>query len=210
MTKIKLCGLTRPIDIQMANLHRPEYIGFVFAPKSRRCISPEQAARLKELLHPNILAVGVFVNEEVQRVAELLEGGVIDLAQLHGCEDEAYILQLRQFSGKKIIKAFQIGSARDVITARLSSADFVLFDSGAGGTGKAFDRKVIQNVKRPYFLAGGLSPANVREIVEELKPFAVDVSSNIETDGCKDEYKVKAFIRAVRNTKERKCSDDKR
>jgi phosphoribosylanthranilate isomerase len=200
MTKIKLCGLTRPIDIQMANLYYPDYIGFVFAPKSRRCILPEQAARLKKNLHPKVLAVGVFVNEDVKHVANLLESGVIDLAQLHGSEDEAYIRQLRKISEKKIIKAFQIISARDVEAATQSTADYVLFDSGAGGTGTTFDRKLVQNVKRPYFLAGGLSPTNVREAVENLRPFAVDVSSNIETDGFKDEKKIKAFIRAVRNT----------
>lgn len=197
MTKIKLCGLSRPCDIQTANELMPEYIGFVFAPKSKRYIDPQQAARLKELLSPDIRAVGVFVDEAPDTVAALLNSGVIDIAQLHGSEDEAYIQRLRQRTDQPIIKAFQIKSRHDLAKAKACTADHILLDSGAG-TGNVFDWSVLRDVKRPYFLAGGLSPDNVGDAVRLLHPYAVDVSSGIETDGRKDEEKAAAFIAAVR------------
>ena len=197
MTKIKLCGLSRPCDIQTANELMPEYIGFVFAPKSKRYIDPQQAAQLKELLSPDIRAVGVFVDEAPDTVAALLNNGIIEIAQLHGSEDEAYIQRLRQRTDQPIIKAFQIKSRHDLAKAKACTADHILLDSGAG-TGNVFDWSVLQDVKRPYFLAGGLSPDNVGDAVRLLHPYAVDVSSGIETDGRKDEEKAAAFIAAVR------------
>ena len=197
MTKIKLCGLSRPCDIQTANELMPEYIGFVFAPKSKRYIDPQQAARLKELLSSDIRAVGVFVDEAPDTVAALLNSGIIDIAQLHGGEDEAYIQRLRQRTDQPIIKAFQIKTCHDLAEAEVCTADHILLDSGAG-TGNVFDWSVLQDVKRPYFLAGGLSPDNVGDAVRLLHPYAVDVSSGIETDGRKDEEKAAAFIAAVR------------
>ena len=197
MTKIKLCGLSRPCDIQTANELMPEYIGFVFAPKSKRYIDPQQAARLKELLSPDIRAVGVFVDEAPDTVAALLNSGVIDIAQLHGSEDEAYIQRLRQRTDQPIIKAFQIKSRHDLNEAEACTADPILLASGAG-TGYVFAWSVLKNAKRPYFLAGGLSPDNVGDAVRLLHPYAVDVSSGIETDGRKDEEKAAAFIAAVR------------
>ena len=197
MTRIKLCGLSRPCDIQTANELMPEYIGFVFAPKSKRYIDPQKAAGLKELLSSDIQAVGVFVDEAPDTVAALLNSGVIDIAQLHGGEDEAYIQRLRQRTDKPIIKAFQIKSRHDLAEAKACTADHILLDSGAG-TGNVFDWSILQDVKRPYFLAGGLSPDNVGDAVRLLHPYAVDVSSGIETDGCKDKEKAVAFIDAVR------------
>ena len=197
MTKIKLCGLSRPCDIQTANELMPEYIGFVFAPKSKRYVDPQKAARLKELLSSDIRAVGVFVDEAPDTVAALLNSGVIDIAQLHGSEDEAYIQRLRQRTDQPIIKAFQIKSRHDLAKATACTADHILLDSGAG-TGNVFDWSVLRDVNRPYFLAGGLSPDNVGDAVRLLHPYAVDVSSGIETDGRKDEEKAAAFIAAVR------------
>ena len=197
MTKIKLCGLSRPCDIQTANELMPEYIGFVFAPKSKRYIDPQKAALLKELLSSDIRTVGVFVDEAPDTVAALLNSGVIDIAQLHGSEDEAYIQRLRQRTDQPIIKAFQIKSRHDLAEAKACTADHILLDSGAG-TGNVFDWSVLRDVKRPYFLAGGLSPDNVGDAVRLLHPYAVDVSSGIETDGRKDEEKAAAFIAAVR------------
>ena len=197
MTKIKLCGLSRPCDILTANELMPEYIGFVFAPKSKRYIDPQKAALLKELLSSDIRAVGVFVDEAPDTVAALLNSGVIDIAQLHGGEDEAYIQRLRQLTDQPIIKAYQIKSRHDLAEAKTCTADHILLDSGAG-TGNVFDWSVLQDVKRPYFLAGGLSPDNVGDAVRLLHPYAVDVSSGIETDGRKDEEKAAAFIAAVR------------
>ncbi len=196
MTRIKLCGITRPCEIQMANVWKPEYIGFVFAPKSRRYVPHEAAAELKRMLAPGIQAVGVFVNERVETVAELLEQNIIDLAQIHGNEDEAYIRQLRALTGRPVIRAFCVAAGQDTTDIERCTADYVLLDSGAG-TGTVFDWKLIQGIRRPYFLAGGLTPGNVGRAVDTLHPFAVDVSSGIETDGVKDAAKIAAFIAAV-------------
>ena len=201
MTKIKLCGLSRSCDIEAANELKPEYIGIVFAPKSKRYVTPEKAKELKQLLDPEIKAVGVFVNEKPERVACLLKNGVIDIAQLHGSENEDYISRVRSLTDKPIIKAFRIETAKDIADIERCSADYVLLDSGAG-TGIKFDWNLIQNIKRPYFLAGGLSPDNAGDAVTMLHPFAVDVSSGIETDGVKDKIKMAAFVAAVRKEEE--------
>jgi len=200
MTKIKLCGLTRPCDIERANDLRPDYIGFVFAQKSRRYTSPVDARALREKLHPDIRAVGVFVNEAPEAVASLLNDGIIDIAQLHGGEDADYIKALRKLTDRPLIKAFRIDSAADLDRARRSTADHVLLDNGAGGTGTAFDWSVLKDFDRPFFLAGGLGPDNVARAIKVVHPFAVDVSSGIETDGVKDFIKMTAFVNAVRNT----------
>lgn len=197
MTRIKLCGLSRLQEIQEANRLMPQYIGFVFAPKSRRYIEPQKARKLKKHLHPAIKAVGVFVNEEPKVVAEFLNSDVIDMAQLHGNEDESYICRLRAYTNKPLIQAFSIKTRQDAEAAEKSSAEYVLLDSGAG-TGVPFDWKLIHGVKRPYFLAGGLGVQNVEEAVRVLKPYAVDVSSGIETDGQKDRGKMADFVAAVR------------
>jgi len=197
MTKIKLCGLSRPCDIEVANTLKPEYIGFVFASKSRRYVSPEKAVQLKQMLSKDIQAVGVFVNESVETVARLLDKNVIDIAQLHGEEDDNYIKNLRTLTDKPIIKAFRIRNDKDIIDAQNSTADYILLDSGAG-TGTVFDWELIRNIRRIYFLAGGLGINNIRKAIDELHPFAVDVSSGIETNGVKDKEKMAEFIAAVR------------
>lgn len=198
MTKIKLCGLKRPQDIQAANELLPAYIGFVFAPKSRRYVHPDRAEELRRMLNPGIIPVGVFVNETPETVAALLDRGIIDIAQLHGKEDAAYIRRLRQLNKKPLIQAFRVDTPADVAAAQASPADYVLLDSGAGGTGTCFDWSLLQDIQRPYFLAGGLTPENVGGAVATLHPYAVDVSSGIETDGAKDKEKMTQFVRAVR------------
>lgn len=197
MTEIKLCGLTRPEDIAAANALEPDFVGFVFAPKSRRCVTAEQAKALRNHLLPSIQAVGVFVDEEPERVAALLEAGIIDLAQLHGREDEGYLERLRALTEKPILQVFQIKTAEDLMRAQSSSADYILLDSGAG-TGATFDWGLLTSVRRPYFLAGGLGPDNVVQAVRTLHPWGVDVSSGIETRGVKDFHKMAAFVAAVR------------
>lgn len=197
MTKIKLCGLTHPKDIQAANALKPEFVGFVFAPNSKRYVSPQQAWELKALLFPQIRAVGVFVNEEIESVAELLNSGVIDLAQLHGNEEDGYIQKLQAHTGKPILQAFRIASAQDVQRAEHSTADHILLDAGAG-TGTVFDWDLLRQIQRPYFLAGGLGPDNVERALELLHPYGVDVSSGIETNGSKNPEKMAAFVAAVR------------
>ena len=202
MTKIKLCGLSRPCDIEAANELKPDYIGFVFAPKSKRYVTPEKAMELKQMLLPEIQSVGVFVNEKPETVVKLLQDGTIDIAQLHGAEDEDYITRLRQLTDKPIIKACRIETTYDIENAEQSTADYILLDSGAG-TGTVFDWKLIQNIKRPYFLAGGLSPDNAADAINTLHTYAVDVSSGIETNGLKDKTKMAAFVAAVRKEEEK-------
>lgn len=197
MTKIKLCGLTRPCDIEYVNELLPEYIGFVFAPKSRRYISPEKAEVLREHLDDRITPVGVFVDEKIEIIADLIKRKIIDIVQLHGNESEQYIEDLRRVIDCPVIKAFRIESEADIVSANNSSADYVLLDSG-GGTGKVFDHSLLKDIARPYFLAGGLTPENVETAIKQLAPFAVDASSSLETDGFKDKIKMTAFVNAVR------------
>ena len=197
MTRIKMCGLRRPEDIEAAGELLPEYIGFVFFPGSKRYVAPETARTLKAGLNPGIRTVGVFVDAKPETVAKLLSDGTIDMAQLHGSEDEAYLADLRKRTDKPLIRAFRVRGTEDALRAQASSADEILLDAGAGD-GKTFDWSWLRQVKRPYFLAGGLTPENAGRAVRELKPYAVDVSSGIETGGFKDIVKMRAFVRAVR------------
>ena len=202
MTKIKLCGLTRPEDIAAANALKPEYIGFVFAPKSRRAVSREKAAELRAQLSPEIQTVGIFVNEAPETVARLLNEDFLDIAQLHGQEDAAYIARLRSLTSKPLWQAFRVEDAASLAAAARGTADMVLLDSGAGGTGTVFNWKLLQGFPRPYILAGGLDADNAADAVSRLHPDVVDVSSGIETAGRKDPAKMAAFVAAVREQDE--------
>jgi len=197
MTRIKFCGLRTIEDVVAANKILPEYVGFVFAPKSKRYVTPETAEQLRDALSKKIQAVGVFVNEKISTVADLLNAGTIDAAQLHGNETDDDIKNLRGLTNKTIIKAFQIKTADDLNVAQKSLADFILLDAGAGD-GKTFDWQLLKNFRREYFLAGGLTVDNVSDAIKILNPFAVDVSSGIETDGLKDFNKMATFADAVR------------
>lgn len=201
MTRIKFCGLTRKCDIEAVNELGPEYIGFVFWPRSKRVVTREQASELKAMLDPSIKAVGVFVDEDIEVVKSLLNDDIIDIAQLHGSEDGTYINDLKMSTGKPVIKAFKIRSEDDGRQAEESPADMVLLDSGMG-TGKTFNWEIIKGVKRPFFLAGGLAPDNAAEAIRELHPYALDVSSGIETEGIKDTKKMTDFYEAVRKEDE--------
>ncbi len=197
MTKIKMCGLSRHCDIDYANEIMPEYIGFVFARKSKRYVSPEKAFELRQNLDKNIIPVGVFVDSDINFVAELVNKEIIDIVQLHGSEDDNYIESLRKLVSVPIIQAFTIGKPEDIQKAEKSPAEYILLDSGKG-SGKMFNHSLIRDLKRPYFLAGGLTPENVREITQILKPYAVDASSSLETAGYKDVNKMRAFADALR------------
>ncbi len=228
MTRIKLCGLTRVQDIEIANKLKPEYIGFIFWDRSSRNVSAIQAARLKGKLDPEIKAVGVFVNAPAEQVISYYNVGIIDIAQLHGNENEEYIKKLHD-AGLTVIKAFKMkktgeninlaGNANietpekptgnaitetygkstdDVITEAVkSSADYIMFDPGKG-EGATFNWQLIKGIKREFFLAGGLIPENIEKAVETVQPFAVDVSSGIETNGHKDPDKMAAFVKNTR------------
>lgn len=197
MTRIKLCGIRTPVDVEGVNTVCPEYIGFVFYGKSRRYISPDKAKELKALLNEKISAVGVFVDESAENVAGLLLDGIIDIAQLHGNEDEEYVSKLKRMTDKPVIKAFRMEEGVTAEQINCFPSDYVLIDSGAG-CGATFDWSKAKTVTRPFFLAGGLTPQNVEKALKDVRPFAVDVSSGIETDNHKDFEKMKAFIDAVR------------
>ncbi|MDO4291669.1 MAG: phosphoribosylanthranilate isomerase [Eubacteriales bacterium] len=194
--RIKICGLSRPCDILWANEAQPDFVGFVFA-RSRRQVTGEQAAALKKLLSPKIRAVGVFVNEEPSRVAELVREGTIDWVQLHGREDEAYLRRLRTMTDCPLIQAFGIGEKKDIERALESSADYLLLDNGAGGTGRSFDWSLLERLERPFFLAGGLAQDNIAK-ARCLGAYCLDVSSGAERDGYKDREKMLACVRAAK------------
>lgn len=189
--KIKICGLSREQDIEYANLVRPDYIGFVFA-RSRRQVTPEQAARLRGMLSKEVEAVGVFVDESPERIIRCLQEGTIELAQLHGEEKEEDIRRIRKETGKQVIKAVKVRSRRDIYGWLDSEADYLLFDHGQG-TGHCFDWKLLKGIDRPFFLAGGVGLDNIRE-AKKLGPYAVDISSGAEKDGYKDLEKMKLLM----------------
>ncbi len=196
--KIKLCGLSRPVDIDYVNQAKPDYCGFIVNfPKSRRNVTPEQVRALTARLSGDIIPVGVFVDESVETVAGLLEDGTIAVAQLHGHEDEAYLAALRKLTAKPIWQAFQIRSAADLERAKSSTADLVLLDSGQG-SGVTLDWRILADFPRPFVLAGGLTAENIPAAVQQVKPYAVDLSSGVETEGYKDYEKMLAAVAAVK------------
>lgn len=197
MTKIKLCGLMTVGDIEVANELEPDYVGFVFVPGSRRFLTTEQAVELKRKLSPSIGVVGVFGQAKVEEISELLRAGVIDIAQLHGDEDDDYIRRLSGLTDRPIMRALKVKTERDIVAAENSIANYVLLDSGAG-SGQTFDWEMVRGVRRTYFLAGGLNSENVAAAINLLHPYAVDVSSGIETNGSKDPWKMADFVAAVR------------
>lgn len=203
MTKIKICGLRRPEDIEYVNEVKADFAGFILSPKFWRYIAPEQVKTLRKNVPSSTKIVGVVVDEDINYVASLINDGTIDIAQLHGSENEDYIRKLRLLTSDRavITKVFIIKSDEDIKKAKASSADYVLLDSGTG-TGNTFDWTIIRDIGRDYFLAGGLNPSNVGEAVLKYHPFAVDVSSGVETEKVKDSEKIKLFAQAVRsNTK---------
>ncbi len=195
VTKVKMCGIRRTVDIEYVNKLLPDYIGYVFAKKSKRFITPEKAAELTKLLDKRIVPVGVFVDEPTENIIYLVNCGIIKAVQLHGNENEDCIVQLQK-ENICVIKAFIVRSEKDIELANDSPADLVLLDSGMGG-GMQFDHTLIRGMKRNYFLAGGLDKNNALNAVKKLAPYAVDVSSGIETNGVKDFYKMKEFMDSI-------------
>ncbi|MCL2401307.1 MAG: phosphoribosylanthranilate isomerase [Oscillospiraceae bacterium] len=193
MTLIKICGLTRMADIVAVNHSLPDYIGFVFA-ESRRQVDCDTAAELREKLDNRIQSVGVFADHSPDYIAKLFDRGVIDIAQLHGDEDANYIENLRSLCSCQIIKALRIDAQ---LPSFPLGADYLLFDSG-GGSGKTFDWRILRGDKAPYFLAGGLNETNVTDAIRLLRPYCVDVSSGVETNGVKDYQKIDRLVRLVR------------
>lgn len=202
MSRIKICGLKRQEDIRAVNEAKPDYCGFVIeVPKSSRCVSREQVRELTAGLDGDIQPVGVFVNAPVELPALLLNEGTIAIAQLHGNEDEDYIRELRKLTDKPLIQAFSIRTVEDVEKACKSPADYILLDQGSGGTGKRFDWSLVPDMTRPFFLAGGLGAYNLEQAIRQLKPWAVDLSSSLETAGKKDPEKIKKAVEIIRQMK---------
>jgi len=195
--KIKICGLTRLEDITTVNQLQPDYIGFVFAP-SRRQVSFEHAKQLKAALNPHIQSVGVFVNESIPMILSTVHEGILDVIQLHGEETEEYIKQLKCQTTIPIIKAISVQAKGDVEQWNESEADYLLLDHKGGGTGETFDWSLIGECRKPFFLAGGLGVNNINEALASVRPWAVDVSSGVETEGVKDAKKIEEFIHCVK------------
>ena len=198
MVKIKICGLKRLEDIEIVNKYKPDYIGFVFA-ESKRKVSHELASKLKKNLNSNITSVGVFVDSSQDEILSLFNDGTIEIAQLHGSESEEFISGLKEKTGGdlKIIKAIEMSNDINLDEYEKSEADFLLLDSGKG-SGKTFDWRLIRkNLKKEFFLAGGLNSSNICEAIREFNPYAVDLSSSLETDGFKDENKIKEIMEVI-------------
>lgn len=197
--KIKICGLTRPEDIDYTNEVGPDCCGFILNyPESRRSLTIEEARDLRSRLRDDIPAVGVFVDEDPHTVADCFDAGIIQIAQLHGTENESYITALRLFTlGKMPIwQAFLVEDAQTLAQANASTANMLVLDSGRG-SGESFDWSLLSAVTRPYFLAGGLDPDRIK-MARKLDPYGVDVSSGVETNGVKDKNKMDAAVRAAR------------
>ena len=199
MTKIKICGLRRPEDIAYVNEAKPDFAGFIIdVPKSRRNVPQEKVRELTALLSPEILPVGVFVNAPMETILSLVTDGTLKAVQLHGQESQSYLEELKKQVAVPLIRAFSIRSPEDLTEAEKSPADFVLLDNGAGGTGETFDWSLLSSFDRPFFLAGGLRLENITEAVNRFHPYALDLSSGVETDGYNDKEKIIAAVAAVR------------
>ena len=199
MTKIKICGLRRPEDIAYVNEAKPDFAGFIIdVPKSRRNVPREKVRELTALLSPEILPVGVFVNAPMETILSLVTDGTLKAVQLHGQESQSYLEKLKKQVAVPLIRAFSIRSPEDLTEAEKSPADFVLLDNGAGGTGETFDWSLLSSFDRPFFLAGGLRLEHITEAVSRFHPYALDLSSGVETDGYKDKEKIIAAVAAVR------------
>lgn len=191
MVKVKICGIRRAEDIEIINKYPPDYIGFVFA-ESKRQIDFDTAKTLKKLLKVNIPVVGVFVNGNIENILELYRNDIIDIAQLHGDENEDYINQLKEEArGLKLIKAIEITKKEDLNDYENMDVEYILLDSGKG-SGKTFNWDLInKNISKDFFLAGGLNSANFNQVIEGFQPYGIDLSSGVETNGYKDEEKIK-------------------
>jgi phosphoribosylanthranilate isomerase len=207
MTKIKICGLKRPEDIDAANRYLPDYIGYVFA-QSKRQVDDVRAAELKLRLNPRISAVGVFVNENIDRIVTLCRMGVIDLVQLHGDEDDSYIRSLKHRISNPVIKAVRVRNRQSLDPYCSCGSDFLLLDTYHsnmyGGSGEAFDWSLVERPDKPFFLAGGLHKENVLQAMELLHPYCVDISSGVEKDGVKDPVMIGEIITKIREYENRR------
>jgi len=192
MAKLKICGLRRRQDIEYVNLLQPDYVGFILSGGFRRSIDTKTAVQLKVGLSENIQAVGVFVNEPLSRIEAAVHSGAIDFVQLHGNESPEFCARIKA----PVIKALKPCAFGRVLEYE-PFVDYFLFDSGTG-TGRAFDWSLIPKTEKPFFLAGGLCAENLAQAVSIVRPFAVDISSGVETNGVKDFEKIKTVTEIIR------------
>lgn len=215
--KVKMCGISKVETIPAVVEAKPDYMGLVFA-SSKRQVTVDQAKTLVEELHKQytkrynngaeqsnddeIKTVGVFVNETLENLVSIAKEANLDAVQLHGDEDEAFIQSLKERTNVEVWKAVQIRSAADAEAWIDSSADMLLFDAyhkdERGGTGEVFDWSCLDVFERPFMLAGGIDSTNVARAIRTVRPYGIDISSGIETDGVKDDEKIKAFTNIVR------------
>ena len=215
--KVKMCGISKVETIPAVVEAKPDYMGLVFAP-SKRQVTVDQAKTLVEELHKQytkrynngaeqsnndeIKTVGVFVNETLDNLVSIATEANLDVVQLHGDEDEAFIQSLKERTNVEVWKAVQIRSAADAEAWIDSRADMLLFDAyhkdERGGTGEVFDWSCLDEFERPFMLAGGIDRTNVARAIRTVRPYGIDISSGIETDGVKDDEKIKAFTNIVR------------
>lgn len=201
MAKIKICGLKSIEDIEFVNEANIDFAGFIFTPKSKRCIDIEQALKMKKLLNLKIKSVGVFLNENIASIKEIAERKIIDFIQLHGNETKDYIIQIKKETNLPVIKAFKADSELEY-NIKNTLADYVLLDSSNGnqfgGTGKTFDYALIPKTDKPIFLAGGLNINNIENALK-INPFCLDINSGVETEEKKDRNKILEITAKIRN-----------
>ncbi|QGX46562.1 phosphoribosylanthranilate isomerase [Streptococcus equinus] len=192
MTKVKICGLTTKDAVEAAVNSGADYIGFVFA-KSKRQVGIKQASHLAQFIPKTVQKVGVFVSPTLMELQEAIVKVPLDLVQIHGeFSDEDFekldVPSIRAISVEKTLEEIE------------TKADFLLFDAPLAGSGKTFDWELLkdENIEKPYFLAGGLTVDNVKQAITFFRPYAVDVSSGVETDGKKDLLKIMRFIESVK------------
>ncbi|MBS6724842.1 MAG: bifunctional indole-3-glycerol-phosphate synthase TrpC/phosphoribosylanthranilate isomerase TrpF [Veillonella sp.] len=216
--KVKMCGISKVETIPAVVEAKPDYMGLVFAP-SKRQVTVDQAKILVEELHrgyakkygsdtehdknDTIQTVGVFVNETVDNLVTIANEANLDAVQLHGDEDETFIQSLKERTNVEVWKAIQIRTAADTEKWIDSSADMLLFDAyhkdERGGTGEVFDWSSLDAFERPFMLAGGIDSTNVARAIRTVRPYGIDISSGIETNGVKDDEKITAFIKIVKS-----------
>ena len=209
--KVKMCGISKVETIPAVVEAKPDYMGLVFAP-SKRQVTVEQAKILIEELHKQCInhydtkvvkTVGVFVNETLDNLVRIADTANLDAVQLHGDEDEAFIQSLKERTNVEVWKAIQIRTAADTEKWIDSSADMLLFDAyhkdERGGTGEVFDWSSLDAFERPFMLAGGIDSTNVARAIRTVRPYGIDISSGIETNGVKDDEKITAFTKIVKS-----------
>lgn len=199
-TKIKICGLFRLCDAEFVNEAKPDYAGFVFCEKSTRHITVEKAQSLRNAINASIQTVGVFVDAPIDLIERVYHSKTIRVIQLHGSEDNVFIEKLRKRLPEAIVwKAFKVRSKCDLEEAEKSAADMILLDNGCG-TGEVFDWSILESFKRDFILAGGITKENLPFAISRFHPYAVDLSSSVETGGVKDKEKIVAVVSAAKRS----------